>query len=131
MSTPSNISLTLAILKKTILKQVNLSSTEGDVGILAKHVPTVLELKPSVISLISETTTEKYFVSGGFAAINPDSSLNINAVEAFKLGDLDFEAAQKSLEAAKKLASSSDQFEKGTGLIQVELLEAVIAAGKA
>jgi F0F1-type ATP synthase epsilon subunit len=28
-----------------------------------------------------------YLVSGGFAIVNDDSSLNINAVEAFKLDD--------------------------------------------
>ncbi len=59
-------------------------------GILAGHVPIVVELKPSVLTLIG-AETEKYFVSGGFAIVNPDSSLNINAVEAVKLDELDQE----------------------------------------
>lgn len=55
---------------------------------MAGHVPVVLELLPSVVTLIGDST-EKYFVSGGFAIVNPDSSLNINAVEAHPLTDLD------------------------------------------
>jgi F-type H+-transporting ATPase subunit delta len=78
-------------LSKKELVQVNVSTTDGDMGILVGHVPTIAQLKPSVISLVSAEGTDKYFVSGGFAAINPDSTLNINAVEAVPLKDLDFE----------------------------------------
>ncbi|KAJ3301823.1 delta subunit of the central stalk of mitochondrial F1F0 ATP synthase, atp16 [Kappamyces sp. JEL0829] len=80
-----------AYMQNTVLTQVNLSSTDGDMGILAGHVPVVLELKPSVLTLIGATETTKYFVSGGFAIVNPDSSLNINAVEAVPLDELDQE----------------------------------------
>ncbi|KAI8895339.1 hypothetical protein BC833DRAFT_601578 [Globomyces pollinis-pini] len=97
-------------------------------GILAGHVPTILQLRPSVVDLISSTETTKYFVSGGFAVINPDSSLNINAVEAVPLAELDKTAAKEALDAAKKLSNSANEEEKTTGLIQVELLEAVLAA---
>lgn len=65
-----------------------MSTTDGDMGILAGHVPIVVELKPSVVTLIGQDT-KKFFVSGGFAIVNPDSSLNINAVEAVTLDELD------------------------------------------
>jgi hypothetical protein len=35
--------------------------------------------------------TFSLLVSGGFAVMNPDSTLNINAVEGAKLSDLDIE----------------------------------------
>lgn len=76
---------------KKVVTQVNLSSTDGDMGILAGHVPTICQLVPSVLSVIHSEGVDKYFVSGGFAVINQDSSLNVNAVEAFPLTDLDFE----------------------------------------
>ena len=66
-----------------------MSTTDGDLGILAGHVPVVLELKPSVLTLLNGAESLKYFVSGGFAIVNPDSSLNINAVEAVTLDELD------------------------------------------
>lgn len=79
-----------ALMTDVAMTQVNLSSTDGDMGILAGHVPVVLQLKPSVITLIG-TETQKFFVSGGFAVVNPDSTLNINCVEAVELKELDLE----------------------------------------
>ena len=60
-------------------------------GILAKHVPAILELRPGVIELLGLSNTDKFFISGGFAVVNPDSTLNINAVEAVPLADLDLD----------------------------------------
>jgi F-type H+-transporting ATPase subunit delta len=117
-----------AILSKQELIQVNLSSTDGDMGILHGHVPMIVQLKPSVLSLVSSQGTTKYFVSGGFATMNPDSTLNINAVEACLLQELDFEQARKELQEAQKLLQSEQ--DKVVGQIQVEVLEAVLAAQK-
>ncbi|KAJ3254603.1 delta subunit of the central stalk of mitochondrial F1F0 ATP synthase, atp16 [Boothiomyces macroporosus] len=120
-----------AFLTGAEVTQVNLTSTEGDLGILVGHIPTVLQLKPSVISFITPKGTEKYFVSGGFAAINPDSSMNINAVEACTLQELDFDAAKTALDAAQKAAKTGTDLEKASAEVEVELLEAVLAAKKA
>ncbi|RCH79104.1 delta subunit of the central stalk of mitochondrial F1F0 ATP synthase, atp16, partial [Rhizopus stolonifer] len=76
----------------TTVQQVNLAATSGDMGILANHVPTIEQLNPGVVEIIeSSEVTKKFFVSGGFATINPDSSLNINAVEASPLEELSLE----------------------------------------
>jgi F-type H+-transporting ATPase subunit delta len=119
----------LAIVNK-VVDQVNLSTTDGDMGILVGHVPTVLQLKPSVLTLISKEGNQKYFVSGGFAVMNPDSTLNINAIEAFELKDLDVAAARQKLEEAKRVVSGTDE-EKAIAAIQIEVLEAVVASSKA
>jgi F-type H+-transporting ATPase subunit delta len=92
-STHLSTSFTLphqAIFSKVKMHQVNLSTTEGDLGILPNHVPTVLQLKPGKISFIDDKNTT-WFASGGFALVHPDSSLNINAVEAYLLEDIDFD----------------------------------------
>ncbi|RUS33701.1 F1 complex, delta/epsilon subunit of ATPase [Jimgerdemannia flammicorona] len=81
-----------SIYKNVDVQQVNLAATSGDMGILANHVPTIEQLKPGVVEVLENSTTvKKWFVSGGFATINPDSSLNINAVEAFSLEDFSAE----------------------------------------
>lgn len=67
--------------------QVNIPTTAGDLGILADHVPTIQQLRPGVIEVINGSTTEKYFVSGGFATVNEGSALNINAVDAHPVED--------------------------------------------
>ncbi|KAI8924078.1 F1 complex, delta/epsilon subunit of ATPase [Entophlyctis helioformis] len=119
-----------AIHRAVEVKQVNLASTDGSMGILANHVPTIAQLKPGVIEVIGNDKTEKFFVSGGFAIVNPDSTLNINAVEAYPIAELDIEAAKRALgEVNKKLATGSEE-DKITARIQAELFEAVVAAAK-
>jgi F-type H+-transporting ATPase subunit delta len=86
-------------------------------GILANHVPSIEQLNPGVIEVVeSAEVTKKFFgklsficqlknqyfelissfsVSGGFATINPDSTLNVNAVEAFSLEELSLEVMNR------------------------------------
>ncbi|KXN69370.1 ATP synthase delta chain, partial [Conidiobolus coronatus NRRL 28638] len=119
-----------ALYKKTEVQQVNLSATSGDMGILADHVSSIEQLKPGVIEIIVDANkTEKYFVSGGFAVINPDSSLNINAVEAFQLEEFDREAVAQGLAEAQRLASATNnEADKAEAQIQVEVYEALNSA---
>ncbi|KAJ3095705.1 delta subunit of the central stalk of mitochondrial F1F0 ATP synthase, atp16 [Phlyctochytrium planicorne] len=118
------------ILKNYEAIQVNLSSTEGDMGILADHVPTVSQLNPGVVEVIASDKTQKFFVSGGFAIINTDSSLNINALEAFPIEDLDVDAARRGIdEANRKLsASGASEADKAAAKIELEVYEAAVHA---
>eukprot|EP00842_Homolaphlyctis_polyrhiza_P005413 jgi/Hompol1/5873/HPOL_000123-RA len=118
------------ILGKYEAKQVNLSSEDGDMGILAGHVATLAQLRPGVIEFFGAEKNEKFFVSGGFAVVNPDSTLNINAIEAVPLSDLDFEAAKRALEDASKRLTTGSEEDKVVAKIQHELFEAVVAAAK-
>lgn len=90
------------------------NTNEGAMGILSKHVPSLIELKPGLIEIIggadsgvvgaaadSNTTTntntntnfnknsKKIFASGGFATINPDNTIDISAMDAYALEDFD------------------------------------------
>ncbi|ORX61530.1 epsilon subunit of F1F0-ATP synthase N-terminal domain-containing protein [Hesseltinella vesiculosa] len=109
------------------VQQVNLAATSGDMGILANHVPTIEQLNPGVIEVIESTeATKKFFVSGGFAIVNPDSSLNINAVEATPLEDLSAERIQAALAQAQQTANGSgSELEKAQAKIEVEVYEAL------
>ncbi|KAJ3053048.1 delta subunit of the central stalk of mitochondrial F1F0 ATP synthase, atp16 [Rhizophlyctis rosea] len=118
-------------LRNIEVQQVNLSSTDGDMGILADHVPTIAELKPGVIEIFSSSDKpKKFFVSGGFASINPDSTLNINAVEAFALEDVDFDAARRALDDANRRSNTGTDLEKVTAKVEAEVYEALLAAQK-
>ncbi|KAJ3113958.1 delta subunit of the central stalk of mitochondrial F1F0 ATP synthase, atp16 [Phlyctochytrium bullatum] len=132
---PGKLLLNFVVPHQPILKnyeavQVNLSSTEGDMGILADHVPTISQLNPGVIEVIASDKTQKFFVSGGFAVINTDSSLNINAVEAFPIEDLDVEAARRGIEEANRKinASGTSEADKAAAKIELEVFEAVVYA---
>ncbi|KAJ1881576.1 delta subunit of the central stalk of mitochondrial F1F0 ATP synthase, atp16 [Coemansia sp. RSA 486] len=117
------------VLKNKEVNQVDLSAVSGDLGILADHVPTIEQLKPGVIDIMADSGAEKYFVSGGFAIMNPNSVLNINAIEAFKLEDIDAQAVASNLAESQRLASNAkDEITKEAAAIEVELYEALQSA---
>ncbi|KAJ3300773.1 delta subunit of the central stalk of mitochondrial F1F0 ATP synthase, atp16 [Borealophlyctis nickersoniae] len=120
------------LLKSTEATQVNLSSTDGDMGILADHVPTIAELKPGIIEIFTATEKpKKYFVSGGFAAMNPDSTLNINALEAVTLEDVDFDAAKRAADdATRRVSAATTETERVEAKIELDVYEALLAAHK-
>lgn len=48
------------ILKAAEARQVNIKTSNGDMGILSNHVPSILQLIPGVIEIMGEKNT-KYF----------------------------------------------------------------------
>ncbi|KAK9694363.1 delta subunit of the central stalk of mitochondrial F1F0 ATP synthase, atp16 [Basidiobolus ranarum] len=114
------------LFKKTTVQQVNLASTSGDMGILANHVPSIEQLRPGILEVVTDQDTQKWFVSGGFAIVNPDSTLNINAVEAFPLEDFSAEAVKEGLDKANQILSSNvSEQEKAIAKIEQEVFEAL------
>lgn len=47
------------IFKDKAVYQVNLSTSEGDMGILANHVSTILQLKPGLIEIFEDNASKK------------------------------------------------------------------------
>jgi F-type H+-transporting ATPase subunit delta len=61
-------------------------------GVLAGHVPSIEQLKPGLVEIIEEQGGSKqFFLSGGFATVQPGSVLSINAVEGYPLEDFSAE----------------------------------------
>ncbi|KAI8890669.1 epsilon subunit of F1F0-ATP synthase N-terminal domain-containing protein [Backusella circina FSU 941] len=119
-----------SIYKAADVQQVNLAATSGDMGILANHVPSIEQLNPGVVEVVeSAEVTKKFFVSGGFATINPDNTLNINAVEAQPLEDFSLERVQAGLaEAQRNATSAASDKEKAAAKVEVEVYEALQSA---
>ncbi|CAO3579017.1 unnamed protein product [Absidia cylindrospora] len=131
-ATTDKLSLTFvlphqSIYKAVTVQQVNLAATSGDMGILANHVPTIEQLNPGVVEVVeSAEVTKKFFVSGGFATINPDSTLNINAVEASPLEDFSVERVQSALAEAQRVAAGNgSEAEKAAAKVELEVYEAL------
>lgn len=88
-------------------------SADGYTGFCPQHSRTVALLSPGVVSVHSKDdagaeSVERFFVSGGFAVMKPDSTLAVTAVEAVRVSDLDPEAVREGL------ARYSEEFEKNT-----------------
>jgi F-type H+-transporting ATPase subunit delta len=71
----------------------------GDFGVMPGHVPTISQLRPGIVAVHAEMDKDikKYFVSGGFAFAHADSSVEIAAVEAVPVEDLDPAAVKSGL----------------------------------
>nr|Q6C877.2 RecName: Full=ATP synthase subunit delta, mitochondrial; AltName: Full=F-ATPase delta subunit; Flags: Precursor [Yarrowia lipolytica CLIB122] len=123
--------LTLALPHQSIynqkeVTQVNIPSTAGELGILANHVPTIQQLKPGVVEVIETNgETKSYFISGGFATVQPDSELSVNSIEAFQAEDFSPEAIKSLTAEAQKNAQSADEAVAAEAEIELEVLEAL------
>lgn len=110
--------------------QVNLPAKSGQIGVLANHVPTVEQLTPGVVEVFEGSANKKYYVSGGFAAMQPDSTLCITSIEAFPLESFSQESIRSLLSEAKTEINSSDEKTAAEAAIQIEVLESLQAALK-
>ncbi|KAL8874610.1 MAG: hypothetical protein Q9174_000073 [Haloplaca sp. 1 TL-2023] len=131
------IKITLAlphqsIFKSTDVVQVNILAESGEMGVLANHVPSIEQLKPGLVEVIEESGGSKqFFLSGGFATVQPDSQLSINAVEGFPLEDFSSEAVRSQISEAQKIAGGSgSETDIAEAKIELEVLESLQAALK-
>ncbi len=91
-------------LKKVLemeVERVILRTSEGDMGILAKHAPLVAELAVGEMKIKTDAGEERFFVAGGFLEISKDRTL-VLADEAINVNDIDVEVARKEAELAKQ-----------------------------
>ncbi|ODQ51325.1 putative ATP synthase delta chain mitochondrial precursor [Saitoella complicata NRRL Y-17804] len=116
-----------AVYKASDVVQVNIPATAGDMGILASHVPSVQQLKAGLVEVIEEGGSAKqFFVSGGFAVVQPGSQLSINAVEAHPITDFSAEAIRNALAEAQRVAGGNgSEADVAEAKIEVEVLEAL------
>lgn len=130
------LKLSLALPHQTLyseseVEQVNLPSVNGDLGILANHIPIVEQLRPGLLEIISKGgETEQYFVSGGIATVQPGNKLTISAIEAFKPDQFDANEVKNLISDAQKRAGSTDEVEAAEASIELEVLEALQTIAK-
>ncbi|KAL7276958.1 delta subunit of the central stalk of mitochondrial F1F0 ATP synthase, atp16 [Rhizina undulata] len=130
------LSLTMphqAIYKGSDVIQVNIPAETGDMGILANHAPSIEQLRPGIIEIIEEgaASSKQFFVSGGFATVQPDSQLSVNVVEAYPLEDFSVEAVRAQLAEANKIASGGgSEQDIAEAKIELEVLETLQASLK-
>ncbi|KAG4415082.1 hypothetical protein IFR04_011761 [Cadophora malorum] len=121
---------TESIYKSQGVVQVNIPAESGEMGILANHVPSIEQLKPGLVEVIEESGSSKqFFLSGGFATVQPNSELSINAVEGFPLEDFNIENVRSQISEAQKIAGGSgSEQDIAEAKIELEVLESLQAA---
>lgn len=104
-SSPTKLSLSFAaphtsLYYKEPVDSVTLPGASGEYGVTAGHSRIVDELKPGVVSVVTGSSTVKYFVSGGFAFTDPEST-EVSVAEAVAVDDLDAEKVKAAYAKAK------------------------------
>ncbi|KAI2612229.1 ATP synthase delta chain [Hypoxylon fragiforme] len=131
------IKLSLALPHQSIytsqdVVQVNIPAESGEMGVLANHVPSIEQLKPGLIEIVEDTGSSKqFFLSGGFAVVQPNSVLSINAVEGYPLEDFSADAVKAQIAEATKVANGSgSEQDIAEAKIELEVLESLQAVLK-
>ncbi|RYP49175.1 hypothetical protein DL768_005053 [Monosporascus sp. mg162] len=134
---PDKIKLSLSLPHQSIFKsqdvvQVNLPAESGEMGVLANHVPSIEQLKPGLVEIVEENGSSKqFFLSGGFATVQPNSVLSINAVEGYPLEDFSADAVRAQIAEAQKVANGNgSEQDIAEAKIELEVLESLQAVLK-
>ncbi|KAF5640650.1 hypothetical protein F52700_3801 [Fusarium sp. NRRL 52700] len=118
-----------SIYKSQDVVQVNIPAESGEMGVLANHVPSIEQLKPGLVEVVEESAGSKqFFLSGGFATVQPNSVLSINAVEGYPLEDFSAEAIRAQIAEAQKVANGSGS-EQDIAEAKIELEHVMIPPG--
>ncbi len=103
----NNLHLTITtperIVLETEVSSVNVPTVEGEIGVLANHIPLVSILAPGELHAIATDGTEQVMaVSGGFVEVR-DNKVVILADTAEKAEEIDEARAQAAREKAQAL----------------------------
>jgi len=100
--------------RKVYAKEVNMVSVkgvEGELGILAHHIPLVTPLKVAPVVIKTNGKVEELAVHGGFVQIGKDKVV-ILAETAELPGDIDYNRAKAARERAeRRLANKKDNID--------------------
>jgi F-type H+-transporting ATPase subunit epsilon len=107
---------------------VTLPGSEGEMGIFAGHSPMLSTLRPGFVTVAKEGgSTEKIFVRGGFAEVNPQG-LTVLAETAIASVDLNASAmAEQVASAEAEYVDAKDDEGKRKALENVEYLKGIAA----
>ncbi|PAV77606.1 hypothetical protein WR25_20371 [Diploscapter pachys] len=118
-----------ALYSSAVVKQVDVPTLAGMVGVLANHVPTIGVLKPGVVQVTeNDGNAKKYFVSSGTLSMNIDGSCQVLAEEVLAVDEIDESAARSELEAAQRAANEGSDLAKAEASIRAEVAEALLKA---
>src|ERR1051325_8500570 len=88
--------------------EVVLPGGAGEFGALAAHMPLLSSLRPGRMIILKGQERELYFVSGGYAEVNPQS-VTVLAESLEKANEIDPEAALKSKRHAEEMLAQRPQ----------------------
>uniref|UniRef100_A0A8R1DFP9 ATP synthase F(1) complex subunit delta, mitochondrial n=1 Tax=Caenorhabditis japonica TaxID=281687 RepID=A0A8R1DFP9_CAEJA len=119
----------VALFSNAVVKQVDVPTLAGMVGVLANHVPTIGVLKPGVVSVTAaDGSVKRVFVSSGTLSVNIDGSCQVLAEEVLDVEAIDESAARSELESAQRASGEGSEVARAEAQIRAEVAEALVKA---
>lgn len=113
------------VLMSEDVEHVVLPGIEGDMGVLADHLPFVTMLRPGVITVLGGASPRKVFVRDAFAEFAPNT-LNVLAEQAVNLTGAEARVVQGLIaDTEKVLAEAKDDEARYLANAALESLRAV------
>jgi F-type H+-transporting ATPase subunit epsilon len=110
-------------------EMVTIPGAEGEMGVMAGHMPLISTLKPGVIDVkVQHGQHDRYFVTGGFAEITA-TKLTVLAEEAIPIAHLD-EATlrQRIIDAEEDIATAKTDAEMTRATVALDEYKRLLAA---
>ena len=96
-----------SFLVKEDVSEVIVPAFEGEMGILKDHISIISFLKPGIITILSKSGDENYYVEDGIVEFK-NNNLSILTSAIFNLTDLDKSKQQDLLKLAEEEASNPE-----------------------
>ena len=93
------------LLKQDVLEAI-IPAFEGEMGILKDHISLISFLKPGIITIISKSGNEKFYVEDGIIEFK-DNNLSVLTSSIYNINDLEKSKLQELLRTAEE--ESNDQ----------------------
>jgi F-type H+-transporting ATPase subunit epsilon len=100
-------------------------TVEGDIGVMAGHIPLVTVLVPGVMRVRDESEAEQRIaISGGFLEVSPDNIVTVLAQTAEKAAEIDIERARQAQKRAVERLGGSHHGEVDVARAELALKRA-------
>ncbi len=127
---PFEIVIPARILLSDEADMVVIPGGDGDFGVLPGHAPLLSTIRPGVLDVHRNgMVSQRFFVAGGFAEVSPEGCV-ILAEEAVALEDIDRDAAQERVDAARKALNEADEDDKANAESLLKTAEAYLEASE-
>jgi F-type H+-transporting ATPase subunit epsilon len=90
--------------------EVQIPGAEGDFTAMPDHAPVITTLRPGMLRVITASSTDEFFVTGGFAEVSSEST-SVLAERAFAKADITDELKAEliaEVEAQHKIAGTDE-----------------------
>ncbi|MFP7672086.1 F0F1 ATP synthase subunit epsilon [Marivita sp. S0852] len=117
-------------LMSTQVKSVQIPGADGDMTAMPNHAPLITTLRPGLLTVETETGTEEFVVTGGFAELG--ETLSVLAERAVPKAEVDqamYEAMVDEAHAAYQQTKEAFKNEPGPVDDAVKLLSDMVAVG--